>query len=304
MMNLEPVNPNPIPLLMKSKNQWVLWESGEQDCNGKFAKYPIHPTDGYKVDAQNPENQLPFKLALQLALSDDRLGIGYVLNGAPISSTEDGESLFLVGIDIDKKAGLTDPQLKELWLLLGKPYAEVSPSKLGMRMFCLAKLPMPNRNHNGLEMYTSGRFLTVTGWSGIGDLLECTDQVKKLHEQWFPIKASPTPNGYCAQDRYPPPDTPRNRAWVIELLSYIDPDCDYETYRNVIWGIEAIAWTDAENMGRAWSLGAPERFSEDAFTVIRSSFDAHRDGISFGSLVYYAKMSGWNSCVYKRGSSS
>ena len=302
-MNLEPVNPNPIPPLMKSRSQWVLWKAGEQDFNGKFAKYPIHPTNRYKVDAQNPENQLPFNLALQVALSDESLGIGFVLNGAPISSTDDGESLFLVGIDIDKKAGLTDAQLKELWLQLGKPYAEVSPSKLGMRMFCLAKLPMSNRNVNGLEMYTSGRFLTVTGWSGLGELIECTNQVKELHEQWFPVKVVSTPNRDCAHDRSPPPDTPRNRAWVQELLSYIDPDCDYETYRNVIWGIEAICWSDVENMGRAWSLGAPERFSEDAFTVIRSSYDDRRGGISFGSLVYYAKVGGWNSCTYKQGSS-
>jgi hypothetical protein len=301
MMNLDPVNPNPIPLLMKSKNQWVLWEAGKQDYKGRFAKYPIHPTDGYKVDAQNPENQLPFNLALQLALSEDSLGIGYVLNGVPISSTEDGESLFLVGIDIDKKAGLTNPQLKELWLRLGKPYAEVSPSKSGMRMFCLAKLPIPNRNYNGLEMYTSGRFLTVTGWAGLGDLIECTAQVKKLHEQWFPVKAASSPNRNCEKDRYPPPDTPRNRVWLQELLSYIDPDCDYETYRNVIWGIEAIGWIDAKDIARAWSLGAPERFSEDALTVIRSSFDDRRGGITFGSLVYYARIGGWNSCAYKQG---
>ena len=67
-------------------------------------------------------------------------------------------------------------------------------------------------------------------------------------------------NVRCAQDRYSPPDIPRNRAWVLELLSYIDPDCDDDNYRNIIWGIEANTLTDAENMSRAWSLIAPERF--------------------------------------------
>lgn len=300
-MTLDPVNPNPIPSLMKLQNQWVLWKAGELDQNGKFAKYPIHPIDSYKVDAHDPVNHLAFNLALQLTSSEDNLGIGYVLNGAPISCTEDGESLFIVGIDIDKKAGYTDPQIKELWLRLGKPYAEVSPSKLGIRMFCLSKLPMPNRNQNGLEIYTSGRFLTVTGWSGRGNLIECTEQVKKLHEEWFPPKAAPQRSGYLKHDRYPPPDTPRNRAWVMEMLESIDPDCDYETYRNIIWSIEAIGWTDSEDIGRRWSLGAPDRFSEDAFTIIRSSFDDRRGGITFGSLVHYAKTEGWNSGGCKQG---
>jgi len=304
MMNLDPVNPSPIPQLMKSQPTWLLWQAGEEDSNGKFAKYPIHPTDGYKVDAHNPANQLTFKLAVQLASLSHNQGIGYVLNGAAITIDANGDSLFLVGIDIDKKAGLTDLQLKEIWLRLGKPYVEISPSKTGIRMFCLSKTLLPNRNSNGLEIYTSGRFLTVTGWTGRGKLIECTDQVKKLHHEWFPAKTALTEKGSCEDsNRYPPPETLRNRAWINELLSYINPDCDYETYRNVIWSIEAIGWNDTENIGRNWSLGAPERFSEDAFTIIRSSFDSRRGGITFGTLVHYAKEGGWSSCAYKRGSS-
>ena len=87
----------------------------------------------------------------------------------------------------------------------------------------------------------------------------------------------------------------------MEMLESIDPDCDYETYRNVIWSIEAIGWTDSEDMGRRWSLGAPDRFSEDAFTIIRSSFDDRRGGITFGSLVHYAKNEGWKSGGCKQG---
>ncbi len=300
-MTLYPVNIPPIPKLMKLQSSWINWLAGDPDSNGKFAKYPINAINRYKVDAHNPTNQIEFDLALRLSQSDINIGIGYVLNGKPILANDDSEFLFLVGIDIDKKAGLTQQNIKDIWRNLGEPYMEVSPSRTGIRIFCLSKELLPNRNCNGLEIYTSGRFLTVTGWSGQGELIECTDQIKTLHQEWFPIRSTQPEASSNNMDRYPPPDTPRNRAWVNELLSYIDPDCDYETYRNVVWAIEDIGWKDSEYIGRNWSLGAPERFSEDAFTVIRSSFDGRRDGITFGSLVFYAKIGGWNATPNRRG---
>jgi hypothetical protein len=303
MLILDPTNPHPIPPLLKSLNQWIGYRASEQDAQGKFAKYPTHLIDGYNIDAHDPKNHVSFLIAYSLTSLQNNMGVGFVLNGKPIGYTTDGDPLYLVAIDIDAKAKMTLQQIDILWIALKKTYIEISPSKTGYRLFCLSRELVPNRNRNGLEIYVSKRFLTVTGWSGRGNLIECTDQVKKLHEEWFPAKTGSNKNKSYNNGRYPPPDTPKNRAWVNELLTYIDPDCDYETYRNVIWSIEATGWGDSENIGSVWSLGAPERFSEDAFTIIRSSFDDSRDGISFGSLIYYAKVGGWSSCAYKQGSS-
>lgn len=292
-MHLDYVNQNPIPQLMKNTPQWLNWKPGEPDENGKFSKYPIDLNHWHKVDAHAPENQSTFQYVYKRSQNFENIGIGFVLNGKPITSTNQGEAYYLIGIDIDPKANLSCDEVKKLWLKLKKTYVEISPSKRGFRMFCLSKELIPNRNSNGLEIYTSKRFLTITGWSGQGDLIDCTSEIKALHAEWFPTKTIKATNK-GSNDQYPPPDTPRNRAWVEELLSYVDPDCDYETYRNMIWAIEAIDWHDIEDIERKWSLGAPDRFSEDCLTILRSSFDNRRDGITFGSLVHYAKVGGWN----------
>jgi len=278
---------------MKGCPQWINWKPGEPDANGKFAKYPTHLTMGYKVDAHDRANQSSFMEVNCYAKLRPNTGIGFVLNGNSISSSADGVPLYLIGVDIDLKAGLSSAELKVTWEGLNKTYVEVSPSKQGIRMFCLSKELLANRNQNGLEIYSSKRFLTITGWEAKGELVDCTEEIKSLHLTWFPVKSVQYGNLSNVKYYSPPPDTPRNRAWVQELLSHIDPDCDYETYRNVIWSIEAICWSDTEEIGRRWSLGEPERFTEDGLTVIRSSFDRRRGGITFGSLVHYARQGGW-----------
>ncbi len=89
------------------------------------------------------------------------------------------------------------------------------------------------------------------------------------------------------------PETPRTTAWAKEVLAYVNPDCDYEQYRNVIWGIQALGWVCGESLQRDWSLGAPHRFTEDGLTVIQSSFDDRPGGITFGTVVHYAKQYGY-----------
>ena len=77
------------------------------------------------------------------------------------------------------------------------------------------------------------------------------------------------------------------------MLSFIDADCSYEMYRNIIWAIESTGWSCAEEIERAWSHTAPERFTEDGLTIIRSSFDYRERGITMGTLVHLARAFGY-----------
>ena len=290
---IDPINPIPIPWQLKNSAQWVTWQAGPLQSSGKFAKYPVHPQKLYKLDAHQSTNQMSFDSAMMAMQSNKGIsGVGYVMSGGILNHSAHGEALYLVGIDIDEKAGLSNAQLHNIWINLSKPYVEVSPSKKGIRMFCLSKELVLNRNQNGLEMYSSGRFLTVTGWSGKGQLKECTDAVNKLHTAWFgspEIRIRKTAPIITSSQ----PETPRTIAWAEEVLGYINPDCDYEQYRNVIWGIQALGWVCGESLQRHWSLGAPHRFTEDGLTVIQSSFDGRLGGITFGTVVHYAKLNGY-----------
>ncbi len=293
--NLSPVQAQNIPKILQEKDDWVNWQAGVVDANGKFPKYPICPLSGYKIDAHNKANQISFEEALLNTSHPHVSGIGFVLDGEPITTNGDGLLLYLAGVDIDFKANLSTADVDEIWLSMGCPYIETSPSGRGVRIFCLTKQPIPNRNQNGYEVYSSKRFLTVTGWNAKGNLIDCTESLERLIKSWFPVQQLSRIGKAKSKsfNTYPPEETPRNKAWVMDLLSYIDPDCSYDDYRNVIWALEATGWTCIDDIQRNWSLGAPERFSEDGLTVIKASFD-HRDGgITFGTLVHYARLGGY-----------
>jgi hypothetical protein len=292
---IPPVHAHKIPPVMVAEDRWVNWQAGLVDNNGKFAKYPIHPVNDYKIDAHNKANQTSFNKALSNACKPHVSGIGFVLDGSAITTDANGAPLYLAGVDIDFKANLSPTDVESIWLRLGCPYIETSPSGRGVRIFCLTKKPIPNRNQNGYEVYSSKRFLTVTGWNAKGSLVDCTDALKQLIQSWFPVKQ---PLGIektksKSLNTYPPEETPRHVAWAEELLSYIDPDCSYETYRNVIWALESTGWGCIDDIQHKWSLGAPERFTEDGLTVIKASFDHRADGITFGTLVHLAKEGGY-----------
>lgn len=284
-----------IPSEMQTKDSWVNWQAGFLDANGKFAKYPIHPLKDYKIDAHNKVNQTSFSKALKNVSQPHVSGIGYVLDGSPITTEDSGLPLYLAGVDIDFKANLSPAEVDKIWLSMGCPYIETSPSGRGVRIFCLTKKPVSNRNQNGYEVYSSKRFLTVTGWNAKGRLIDCTNTLEQLIQLWFPVKQpfAVSKVKSKALNTYPPAETPRHIAWAEELLSYINPDCSYETYRNVIWALEATGWSCIDNIQRKWSLGAAERFTEDGLTVIKASFDYRDGGITFGTLVHYARLGGY-----------
>lgn len=284
-----------IPSEMQTKDSWVNWQAGLLDANGKFSKYPICPLNGYKIDAHNKANQTSFTKALSNSSQPHVSGIGYVLDGSPITADASGVPLYLAGVDIDFKANLSPADVDDIWRTLGCPYIETSPSGRGVRIFCLTKNPIPNRNQNGYEVYSSKRFLTVTGWNAKGSLIDCTDALEYLIQSWFPVKQVLGHNKAKSKslNTYPPEETQRHVAWVLELLTFINPDCSYETYRNVIWALEATGWSCIDDIQRNWSLGAPERFTEDGLTVIKASFDYRDGGITFGTLVHYARLGGY-----------
>ncbi|WP_272148377.1 PriCT-2 domain-containing protein [Burkholderia cepacia] len=76
------------------------------------------------------------------------------------------------------------------------------------------------------------------------------------------------------------------------MLATVKPDCDYHTWRNVVWAIASTGWNCAKDVARKWSMGAPRKFDESHFLKVWHSFDAGR-GIGFGTLVHYAAQNGY-----------
>ena len=63
----------------------------------------------------------------------------------------------------------------------------------------------------------------------------------------------------------PAPLTPREVAILKDQLDYIDPNCDRETWRNVVWAMLSTGSQDAFDIALEWSEKAPEKFYIDEF---------------------------------------
>ena len=101
-------------------------------------------------------------------------------------------------------------------------------------------------------------------WLGDGDPLQPPYIPQHLLSVWCLLIANGSRvalrNSNSLADSHPRPETPRQIATVSSALSYIDADCDYETWRNVVFAILSTGLSDAEDIARAWSEGSPEKF--------------------------------------------
>jgi primase-polymerase (primpol)-like protein len=86
-------------------------------------------------------------------------GVGFVFDGRP-----DENGLVLAGVDFDEviSGAKIAPLAKERIRRLGS-YTELSVSRTGLHVIAKARPLKSGITHGGVEMYTSGRFFTMTG---------------------------------------------------------------------------------------------------------------------------------------------
>lgn len=291
------VNFSGIPVGLKNLKRWVVWR-GQCKGNGKFDKIPSDPASGCKIKWSNPKKWLTFDDAHSAYKRGDFSGIGIVLSDEhPVKVN--GRDLYLIALDYDAVAPHIG-DIREEWMALGKPYVEVSPSGKGLHMFALSSMPLKGGNNgNGREMYSSGRFMTVTGHDAKGSIKVATRGLTLLEQKWFPREASPPaistmPTALAAAL----PETDDQVRRVREALTFVTPDSSYEKWRNIVWAILSTGWDRAVEIARDWSKsveqieGRTHEYDEQSFQTVVDSFDPNR-GIKLGTLFHHAKEAGW-----------
>jgi hypothetical protein len=94
--------------------------------------------------------------------------------------------------------------------------------------------------------------------------------------------------------KIPPDETPRQITQLKEMLGFISADCEYETYRRVVWAILSTQWSCAEDLAYEWSKSAPEVFDDRIFWDLVNHFDPDRANCpSVGSIRFLAEDGGW-----------
>jgi primase-polymerase (primpol)-like protein len=150
-----PVKEQAIPTELQDLPRWVVW-SYELKTR-RWGKVPALGRTGRHADVTDPLDLTDFKEALDCYRQQKFDGIGFTF------LAEDG----FTGIDLDK---CRDPRTKGMaqWaqdILDGlDSYAELSPSGTGAKVYIRGRLPGNRGRRKGqVELYSAGRFFTVTG---------------------------------------------------------------------------------------------------------------------------------------------
>jgi hypothetical protein len=151
-----------MPALLVALPRWVCWGGGL----GKGSKAPCMPS-GKPAKVNDPITWSSFDACRAAYERGGFSGVGFVLDGLPIAGK------FLLGIDVDEHDAAT-VEIPELKALLDSTYQERSPSGKGAHAFVFADGPLTKKldardGWPGVEIYTSGRYLTMTG-QVVGDV--------------------------------------------------------------------------------------------------------------------------------------
>jgi hypothetical protein len=156
---LPPFTPSPfVPAALEILPQWICWKAVWRGAKGKWDKLPVSVVTGTGVGFLDAKNQVSYDEAIRYAELHNLSGVGFVLMGGDI-----------LGIDLDGVRNLATGAI-EPWafdiLRRTRTYAEISPSRQGVRLFAIGDLDgksMIKSSPAKVEMYVSGRYLTFTG---------------------------------------------------------------------------------------------------------------------------------------------
>ncbi len=141
---------------LQHRRQWLTWDHGWNPARTRYDKPPRSAHTGKPASINNLFNLGTFDEAAATARRLGLAGVGFVLE-----ADDD-----LTGIDLDDcvtDSGSLSPLAAEV-IGYGETYAEYSPSGEGIRILALGKVESTTKHDAaGVEVYGTGRYLTVTG---------------------------------------------------------------------------------------------------------------------------------------------
>jgi len=165
-----------IPESLKQLKQWVCFKLEYNEKKGKHDKIPKDPKTGYNAKANDPATWGDFQTAVKAVSKYGFDGIGI----------EFANGIFGVDLDGVVKDGKLTPEAQDIIKTLDS-YTEYSPSGTGVHILCKGTIPPKDRRKGNIEMYSEGRFFTVTG-KVLGepkDIQERTAQAAVVHAKYL-----------------------------------------------------------------------------------------------------------------------
>ncbi|MEW6172948.1 MAG: AAA family ATPase [Bacillota bacterium] len=172
------VQPKAIPRELKKYPHWVCWRW--QKRGDKPTKPPYNPLTDTLANVSDPRTWGTFEDALSVYETGGFDGVGFVL------TTDDP----YCAVDLDDcynpETGKLSPTAQRIVGLL-QSYTEISPSGKGLRIVIKGKLPEGGRKAGKIELYDTGRYVTVTGHtiSEPQGISVRQTEVERLHAELF-----------------------------------------------------------------------------------------------------------------------
>ena len=177
-----------IPYELKELDRWCCFKLVERQ--GRQTKMPVDPRTGNLAKSNDETTWADFDTALSSSVNYDGLGFFFKEPYIGIDIDDVGDE-----IEDYRNDKHDDNIVSEFIDTLGS-YAEVSPSGNGIHIIIKGELPPNGRRKGNVEVYTSGRFFTMTGDS-LGGYLHISDdsdygKIKYLHSKHI-ASSEPTP---------------------------------------------------------------------------------------------------------------
>jgi hypothetical protein len=152
---------NNVPGILPGLPVWLLWKESRNPGEKKAKKMPFYANGKWRNKTDTPDDRAQLVTFEEAACAFDRArasGLGIALGAVP------GEDIHISGIDLDHcyNEGALDARAQQLVDVAGS-YVEKSPGGSGLHILGTGDVGTVKDDQVGLEIYSGGRYFTVTG---------------------------------------------------------------------------------------------------------------------------------------------
>jgi len=256
-----------LPTILKRMDQWVCWRGEWKDQAGAYSKVPRRPTTGEYIGQEFCRSSLTEAAAYYERGPAHAHGIGFSLG-----EVNEEEIIF---IDLDgalKRTERPDGQVDaevEMWAqaIIDKfppCYREVSPSGGGIHLIVRGKLPRAVKavdNHTGFEIYSSSRYLAMTGWlmpDSVDAVPYAQEAIDALVATALPVKESGAIEYNTPSSSHVPAvfETDEDFRWISDCLArgYLDSEVDgYDSWLKIGMALHSKFGMAGVDLWDSWS---------------------------------------------------
>ena len=299
-----------LPAELASLKTFLIWRARPRnDGSGKIDKVPYYADGQIRRGEQGaPADVARFvDLATATAAAAGTGPDGLGFSGVGLALTEHHD---FSAIDFDDCVDEAGRVIEAVALCTLGTYSEFSPSRRGVRVLVAGKLAAEFRDKKslavgtyGVEAFSMRGFVTLTGnITDICDIGGWESTITQPNDHLLSMMGARFGRADRKRGGVPVPGGETRVGLsdesIDEVLSFIDPDCNYEMWRNVLMGLhhETSGSPDGFQRAMRWCMGGVKWNTEGEGRLENrwNGFGKRAHSVTFRSAMKYARANGWS----------